>query len=90
MTSGQSKLCMGTAQLRVELPDCSKGQIRIVSAIVTNKLVGDIDFILRMDVIRRVGGVTISLSGITFLSSKLDGPCKIKFARTIQSCINLF
>ncbi|KAI0980719.1 hypothetical protein GJ496_005681 [Pomphorhynchus laevis] len=70
---GQSKLCMGTAQLRVELPDCSKGQIMIVSAIVTNKLVGDIDFILGIDVIRRVGGVTISSSGITFLSSKLDG-----------------
>ncbi|KAI0980559.1 hypothetical protein GJ496_006379 [Pomphorhynchus laevis] len=45
----------------------------VVSAIVTNKLVGDIDFILGMDVIRRVGGVTISSSSITFLSSKLDG-----------------
>ncbi|KAI0985347.1 hypothetical protein GJ496_006902 [Pomphorhynchus laevis] len=51
----------------------NKGQIMIVSAIVTNKLVGEIDFILEMDVIRRVGGVTISSSGITFLSSKLDG-----------------
>ncbi|KAI0986224.1 hypothetical protein GJ496_011888 [Pomphorhynchus laevis] len=56
-----------------KLPDCSEGQIMIVSAIVTNKLVGDIDFILGMDVIRRVGGITISSSGVTFLSSKLDG-----------------
>ncbi|KAI0979956.1 hypothetical protein GJ496_001325 [Pomphorhynchus laevis] len=69
----ENQHAQSATQLRVELPDCSKGQIMVVSAIVTNKLVGDIDFILGIDVIRRVGGVTISSSGITFLSSKLDG-----------------